>query len=159
MALLFESIACGGFLECTPSRTTLAHDGARQEIEGLAGSEGWWCCCRRDSDPMASLPSTPRGGEAAWWGEVCCQLALPDDRSAPSARGEGLPSPPLGVGREVAGSMAGGASPVSAGGAGELGPHTSRVRQRFDFSTNFSSKDVSVLTACRKKYYLFGQFS
>ncbi len=87
---------------------------------------------------------------------MCCQLALPDDRPAPSARGKGLPSPPLGVGREVAGSMAGGESPVSAGGAGELGPHTSRIRQRFDFPTDFGGKDVSVLTACRKNIiYLY----
>jgi hypothetical protein len=78
--------------------------------------------------PLDSLPSTPRGGEAAWWGEVCCGLALPDDRPAPSTRGEGLPSPPLGVGREAAGSMTGGASPLSAGGERELGPHTSSVR-------------------------------
>jgi hypothetical protein len=63
-------------------------------------------------------------------GEVCCGLALPDDRPAPSTRGEGLPSPPLGVGKEAAGSMAGGASPLSAGGERELGPHISRVRSK-----------------------------
>jgi hypothetical protein len=126
--VLVEGVACGGFLERTPSRTTLAHDGATQENEGSADSEGWWCCCSRDSDPLASLPSTLGGGEAAWWGEVCCGLALPVDRPAPSAHGEGMPSPPLGVGREVAGSMTGGASPLSTGGERELGPHTSKVR-------------------------------
>ncbi len=42
--------------------------------------------------------------------------------------GVGLPSPPLGMGREAAGGMAGRASPLSAGGERELGPHTSRFR-------------------------------
>jgi hypothetical protein len=130
VAGLVESVACTGILGRAPSRTTLAQDGAVQESEGSAGSER--CCCR-SSRPTASLPSTlaegeaawwgevrvtvvpaclylpspPRGGEAWWRGEVRCGLALPDDRPAPSARGEGKPPPPLEEGGEAAGSMAG----------------------------------------------------
>ncbi len=125
--MLVEGVACGGFLERTPSRTTLAHDGAAQEKKGSAGREGWWCCCSRDSDPLVSLP---------------CGLALPDDRPAPSTRGEGLPSPSLGVGREAAGSMTGGASPLSAGRERELGPHTSRVRSKL--TSRVRSKLISL---------------
>jgi hypothetical protein len=51
VAVLVEGVACSGFLERTPSRTTVAHDGAAQENEGSAGSERWWCYCSRDSDP------------------------------------------------------------------------------------------------------------
>jgi hypothetical protein len=37
--------------------------------------------------------TTPIGGEAAWQAEVCCRLADPVDRPAPSSRGEGMPEP------------------------------------------------------------------
>jgi hypothetical protein len=59
-------------------------------------------------------------------GGVCCWLVLLADRSAPSARGEGKPPPPLEEGGESAGSMAGW-GPLSLGGERERCPHTSGV--------------------------------
>jgi hypothetical protein len=58
-------------------------------------------------DPLASLPSTPHGGEVPWRGEEYCEPADPVDRAAPSARGEGGPPQPLQVGGEAAGNMVG----------------------------------------------------
>ncbi len=95
-----------GDLRRASPRTTLAQDGAVQECDGSAGREKW-CCCKGTFDPLASLPSTARGGEAAWRGEEYCEPADPVDSPAPSAHGKGGPPPPLQVGGEAAGNMVG----------------------------------------------------
>jgi hypothetical protein len=60
---------------------------------------------RCPSLPVPAINPTRRGGGVA--GEVCCGLANPVDRPAPSACGEGMPPPPREVDGEATGIMAG----------------------------------------------------
>jgi hypothetical protein len=58
---------------------------------------------RCPSLPVPAINPTMGGGGVG--GKVCCGLANPVDTPAPSARGEGMPPPPLEVDGEATGIM------------------------------------------------------
>ncbi len=80
-----RDVDVGELLALISSWTTLAHEGAALESEGLAGSMVG-CCWVPPPTPLFSLPSTPMKGEAGRWGEGCNSVA-PACLSMPSCKG------------------------------------------------------------------------